>query len=138
MITRARLVVLTLAVWAAAMSTGCSPKTPVDRAQSAYEGGDYPTALEKLEDAELAYADGRLGPEYELRYLAFRGLTNYRLWKETGDKGARRRGRPFVRRALERWESVPAAKAEGWLDEAVVKELQDAAKDVALGPPGEE
>jgi hypothetical protein len=121
----------------AAAAGGCRAHTPVDNAASEYAEGDYEDALGELERAELAYADGRLEPEYELKYLAYRGLASYRIYKKDADKGARRRARPFVRRALERWNGVPAAKAEGWLDAAIVKELEEAGRDLALGPPGE-
>ena len=105
--------------------------------EALYREGAYEGAIERFDDAELAYSDGRLGPQHELRYLAFRGLAHYRLHKASGDKGERRRARPLVRRALERWRTVPAAKAESWLDEATVKELEEAGRDIALGPPGE-
>lgn len=108
---------------------GCSPRTPVDRAQSEYEGGDFQDAVDRLEGAELSYANGELGPEYELKYLAYRGLAFYRLAEETGNKGFRRKGRPFVRRAMDRWNTMPEAKAGGWLDPAIVAELEEATKD---------
>ena len=122
---------------AALALAGCRAHTPVDNAASDYADGDYADALAELERAELAYSDGRLDAEYQLKYLAYRGLAQYRLYKQDGDKGARRRARPFVRRALDRWNGVPAAKAEGWLDAAVAKELEEAGRDLALGPPGE-
>lgn len=132
-----RLALAAALVIAASATAGCRPHTPVDNAASDYASGDYEDALAELDRAELAYSDGRLEPEYELKYLAYRGLASYRLYKKDADKGARRRARPFVRRALERWNRVPAAKAEGWLDAAVVKELEEAGRDLALGPAGE-
>lgn len=125
----APVLVLLLLVATSVAAMGCSPKTPVDRAQSEYEGVDYQDAIDRLDGAELSYANGELGPEYELKYLAYRGLAYYRLAKETGNKAFRRKGRPFVRRAMDRWDKIPEAKTEGWLDPAIVTELEEATKD---------
>lgn len=124
-----RVAAILVALAASSASLGCRPLTVVDRAQSSYESGDYQDAVDKLDGAETLYSNGELPPDYELRYLAYRGLAYYRLAKETNNKAFRRKGRPFVRRALERWNKSEQAKAEGWLDAAVVAELEEVTKD---------
>ena len=117
---------------------GCRPLTHVDRAQSNYESGDYEDALEHLDDVEALYRNGELPPDYELRFLAYRGLAYYKLAKETDNKGFRRKGRPLVRRALERWKASEQARAEGWLEPEVVTELEEIAKVAAAEGPADE
>ncbi len=117
-------------------AVGCRPHTAVDRAQSSYDSGDYQDAVDRLDDAEITYTNGELPPDYELRYLAYRGLAYYKLARETNNKGFRRKGRPFVRRALERWKASEQAQAEGWLTPAVVAELEAETKDGAAATEG--
>ena len=125
-------------VVAGSASLGCRPLTVVDRAQSDYESGDYQDAVDRLNDAETLYTNGELPPDYAMRYLAYRGLAYYRLAKETNNKAFRRKGRPFVRRALESWNKSEQAKAEGWLDPAVVAELEEVSKDTEKAPGGDD
>jgi hypothetical protein len=132
-VNRTVLPALALFLTLALGSFGCRPLTVVDRAQSDYEGGDYEDAVDRLNDAETLYTNGELPPDYELRYLAYRGLAYYKLAKETNNKGFRRKGRPFVRRALERWKSSEQARTEGWLDPAIVAELEEATKAEPAG-----
>lgn len=128
--TRHLAVVAALALPLAVLGTGCSPKTPIDNAMGEYADQDWEDALSQLERAELSYTDGRLGAEYELKYLAYRGLAHWRLAKAKDDKKERRHARPLVRRALDRWNEVPEAKAEGWLDPKIVEELEEVAREL--------
>ncbi len=110
--------------------SACSPRTPIDNAMGEYDDGDWVDALDQLERAELSYTGGRLGPEYELKYLAYRGLAHWRLAKEKGDKKERRHARPLIVRALDRWNQIPEAKAESWLPPAIVTELEQVAREL--------
>lgn len=124
----ARAAAIVMALAASSASIGCRPLTVVDRAQSDYEGGDYQGAVDRLDDAETLYTNGELPPDYAMRYLAYRGLAYYRLAKETNNKAFRRKGRPFARRALDNYNKSEQAKAEAWLDPAIVAELEEVTK----------
>jgi hypothetical protein len=119
---------------------GCSPRRPVVKGIELYQEGEFVDAADTLTDAELSYANGSLSPEFELKYLAYRGLAHHKAGKITGDKAHGRKARPLVRRALDRWSKIPEAKSEKWLDEAIVKELETAAgaSAGAAGAPDEE
>jgi hypothetical protein len=128
--------VAALAIALAVAAAACSPKTPIDNAMGEYSDQDWADALSQLERAELSYTNGKLGPEYELKYLAYRGLAHWRLAKANDDKKERRHARPLVRRALDRWSAVPEAKAEGWLDPKIVEELEEVARQLDASQQG--
>lgn len=128
--THPQRLVAALLLVLALLAAACSPKTPIDNAMGEYSDQDWADALSQLERAELSYTSGKLGPEYELKYLAYRGLAHWRLAKANDDKKERRHARPLVRRALDRWNTVPEAKAEGWLDPKIVEELEEVAGEL--------
>lgn len=126
-----RLVLSLSALLLATSALGCRPLTKVDRAQSAYESGDYQDSVDRSDDAELLYQNDELPPDYRLRYMAYRGLAYRKLAEQTGNKAYRRKARPWIRKALDAYDKMPEAK--DWLDDDVVAELRAAVKGAEPG-----
>lgn len=71
---------------AAIVAAGCAPPTAV-RVQygiDAYEHGEYPAALQRF--VEVEGDQGALDAAGQVRYLAYRGLTDYRLGQKAEAK----------------------------------------------------
>ncbi len=95
--------------WCAAIAalalSACTSNKTVDLAIQKYHQGNYVDALEDLKDVEGH--EHALNERWNVRYLVFRGLSHFRLYRKHGREEDRTAARRFLTRGWGEYERGP-------------------------------